>query len=132
MTDGSVPAGTLPPDDPAGPWSTRLHRLSGFAVLVWALWFVAELVALRLDPLWFGRMHDWSGALGARLAACVVLAALLYHALSGIRVVVLESSEAPSSRQSALADSVVLFVWFALAIPGMAVVLWPAVEGRLP
>jgi succinate dehydrogenase/fumarate reductase cytochrome b subunit len=122
----------LPPGDPAGPWSTRLHRLSGFVVLVWALWFVAQLVALRLDPLWFGRMHDWSGALGARMAGCVVLAALLYHALAGVRIVVLESTGTPGTRLRAWADSAVLFAWFALAIPGMTVVLWPAIEGRLP
>jgi succinate dehydrogenase cytochrome b556 subunit len=127
VIDGSLPAG-----DPAGPWSTRLHRLSGFAVLVWALWFVAQLVALRLDPLWFGRMHDWSGAFVARLAACAVLAALLYHALAGVRIVVLESAGPPSSRRRAVADSAVLFLWFAIAIPSMTVVLWPWIEGRVP
>jgi succinate dehydrogenase cytochrome b subunit len=122
----------LSPGDPAGRWSTRRHRLSGFVVLVWALWIVVQLVVLRVDPLRFDQLHDWSGALGARLAACAVLAALLYHALDGLRIVVLESVRVPGPRLRGLVDATVLFLWLALGVPAATVVLWPAIEGRLP
>jgi succinate dehydrogenase/fumarate reductase cytochrome b subunit len=116
--------------DGAGAFSGRWHKIAGYAVLLWVLWYLAQLVALRLDPLWFADMHEWSGALGARLAACAVLGALLYHGLNGLRIVVLESVREPSGRLMSATDLGVLFLGLAVWIPAATVVLWPAVEGR--
>lgn len=66
------------------------HRLSGVGVLVYLFMHIVENATLAFGP----DVYDWTQTLfrnlPVRLGEIVLMAALVYHSLNGIRVVVMD------------------------------------------
>jgi succinate dehydrogenase / fumarate reductase, cytochrome b subunit len=66
------------------------HRLSGVGVLVYLFMHIVENATLAFGP----DVYDWTQVLfrnlPVRLGEIVLMAALVYHSLNGIRVVVMD------------------------------------------
>ena len=66
------------------------HRLSGIGVLVYLIMHIVETSTVILVPdvydVALGLLHN----LPARLGEIVLMAALVYHALNGVRVIIMD------------------------------------------
>jgi succinate dehydrogenase / fumarate reductase cytochrome b subunit len=66
------------------------HRLSGIGVLIYLFMHIVENATLAFGP----DVYDWTQTLfhnlPVRLGEIVLMAALVYHSLNGIRVVVMD------------------------------------------
>jgi succinate dehydrogenase / fumarate reductase cytochrome b subunit len=67
------------------------HRLSGIGVLAYLFMHVVENATLAFGP----EVYDWTQAnlfhnLPVRLGEIVLMAALVYHSLNGLRVIVMD------------------------------------------
>lgn len=129
MTGGGPGLSPAPvASDPAGRWSSRWHRATGLVLSAYLLFYLVQLAFLRRNPTTFDRMTGWSASLGARLVAAGVVTALVFHALDGLRIVVLEVVGA-SSRAARRSRHVVVFATALSVLPLAALVLRPCVSG---
>jgi len=66
------------------------HRLSGIGVLVYLIMHIVETSTVVLGPDVYNAALGLFHNLPARLGEIVLMAALVYHALNGIRVIVMD------------------------------------------
>ena len=73
-----------------GQWSWALHRATGVAVLAFLFTHILDTALILLGPEWYNRViqvyrHPFFGLMEIGL-----FAAVLYHALNGIRITVVD------------------------------------------
>ena len=66
------------------------HRLSGVGVLVYLIMHIVETSTVALGPDVYNAALGLFHNLPARLGEIVLMAALVYHALNGIRVIIMD------------------------------------------
>ena len=66
------------------------HRLSGIGVLVYLMMHIVENATLAFGADVYNTTQTWFHNLPVRLGEIVLMAALVYHSLNGIRVVVMD------------------------------------------
>ena len=66
------------------------HRLSGIGVLVYLIMHIVETSTVALGPDVYNAALGLFHNLPARLGEIVLMAALVYHALNGIRVIIMD------------------------------------------
>jgi succinate dehydrogenase / fumarate reductase cytochrome b subunit len=66
------------------------HRLSGIGVLVYLFTHIVENATLVLGPSVYNTTQTWFHNLPVRLGEIVLMAALVYHSLNGLRVVTMD------------------------------------------
>lgn len=106
---------------------SRLARTCAFVSLAYVVWYIADLVVLDASAPTYNDLHRLYGRIGMRVLWCVVLAALLFHALHGLRVALTDLVPRLASRDVWL-RAMVGFVTFALALPGSLWILWPSIR----
>ena len=112
----------------SGQWAFVLHRITGFLVFFFLLLHVVD-VSLIARPELYDEVHEVYGNVLLRLFEVGLLAALLFHALNGLRIVLVDFfPEAIRSERAVFA--VVLFLTTALTVVGGYVIMKPFFEGR--
>ena len=66
------------------------HRLSGLGVLVYLFMHVVENVTLTFGPAVYNTTQTYFHNLPVRLGEIVLMAALVYHSLNGLRVITMD------------------------------------------
>jgi succinate dehydrogenase cytochrome b subunit len=94
-------------------WAYVLHRLSGVAILAFLIVHIADVSVLALSRDGFDEIHDLYGTAPMRAFECLLLFAILFHTLNGLRLFALDISdlgEAASRRmlRAILAGTLVL------------------------
>ena len=69
-----------------GQWSWWLHRASGVAVLLFLLVHILDTALIMLGPVWYNRVIAIYRLPFFGLMEIGLFAAVLYHALNGIRI----------------------------------------------
>lgn len=111
----------------SGQWAFVLHRISGFLVFFFLLLHVVD-VSLISRPKLYNEVHEVYGNVLLRIFEVGLLAALLYHALNGLRIVLVDFfPEAIKSERTVFA--VVMFLTTALTVVGGYVIMKPFFEG---
>ena len=73
-----------------GQWAFILHRVTGLAILLYLLIHVAELGAAMWGPKYSNAILNFFHVPLFRLALLGVIAAVLYHALNGLRLILMD------------------------------------------
>ncbi|ACU53157.1 succinate dehydrogenase, cytochrome b556 subunit [Acidimicrobium ferrooxidans DSM 10331] len=72
-----------------GQWAFILHRVTGFLVFMFILLHIVDVATLN-DPHVYEQIHQLYGNIFLRLFEVGLLFALLYHALNGLRVIMID------------------------------------------
>ena len=113
-----------------GQWAFVAHRVSGFLVFFFLLLHVVDVSLVNASPAAYDQISQLYGNVGLRLFEVGLLFALLFHALNGLRIVLIDFFPWAAPRQRQLLRGVVGLT-VAAGVPGGAVILWPFVEGRI-
>ena len=112
----SAPAGTLYRGG-EGMWSWVAHRITGVAVFFFLLVHVLDTALVRVSPHAFDTVIATYKTPIVNLLEVGLVGAVLYHALNGIRVILIEFwSQGPRHQKGMLRAIVV--VWLVLMVPG--------------
>lgn len=106
----------------------RWGALAGVVVFGYLVWVAIDLVVAAVDRRAFTTIHEAYGSLLARLVVAAVLVAVVFHSLDGLRRL-LEEVRPRLVRHDGRLRAVIAFATAALSVPGVLVVLWPAVRG---
>ena len=85
----SLPAGTLYRGK-VGMWSWVLHRITGVAIFFFLLVHVLDTSLVRLSPEAYNAVINTYKTPIIGLAELGLVAAILYHALNGLRVILID------------------------------------------
>lgn len=73
-----------------GQWAFILHRLSGIALALFLLLHVLDISLVMYGPKVFNRFlafyHQWP----FRIGLILVMAGVVYHALNGLRIIIMD------------------------------------------
>ena len=111
----------------SGQWAFVGHRISGFLVFMFLLLHIVD-VSLVSHPKVYDEVHAVYGNVLLRLFEVGLLFALLYHALNGLRIVLVDFFPEAVRVQTRLFAGVV-FLTLAAGIPGAVVILRPWFRG---
>jgi succinate dehydrogenase / fumarate reductase, cytochrome b subunit len=94
--------------------SWALHRLTGLGVLLFLLIHIADIYVVGYGPDEFDSLLFIYHSLGFRLMEIALVAALYYHALNGIRIILIDFWDGAALIQRKLFYAVVIgfFVTF--------------------
>ena len=113
----------------SGQWAFVLHRVSGFLVFIFLLLHIVD-VSLIDKPDLYNEVHALYGNILLRVFECGLLLALLYHALNGLRIVVIDFFQGGVRNERALFAWVV-GITIAAGLPGCYIILRPFIDGRI-
>ena len=85
----SLPAGTLYRGK-VGMWSWVLHRITGVAIFFFLLVHVLDTALVRLSPEAYNAVINTYKTPLIGVAELGLVAAILYHALNGLRVILID------------------------------------------
>jgi succinate dehydrogenase cytochrome b subunit len=100
------------------------HRVSGIAIWAFVVLHVIDIYLVGGNPRQYDELLAFYASVPGRLLEVLLGAALLYHALNGLRIIAIDLWPAMSAyhRQMWWASWV---VFFAVGIPGMLLILRP-------
>ncbi len=109
------PAGTLYRGK-VGMWSWVLHRITGVAIFFFLLVHVLDTALVRLSPEAYNAVISTYKTPLIGLAETGLVAAILYHALNGVRVILIDFWRKGAKHQNKLWIAVLL-ICVALFVP---------------
>ena len=112
----------------SGQWAFISHRITGFLVFMFLLLHVVD-VSLVQDKHLYNEVHAVYGNVVLRVFEVTLLFALVFHALNGLRIILIDFFPDAIRRDKAL-FGVVVFLTLAAGIPGGYVILRPFIEGH--
>ena len=110
---------TLYRGDP-GMWSWVLHRITGAAIFFFLFVHVLDTALVRVSPQAYNEVIETYKTPIVGLMEAGLVAAVLYHALNGIRVILIDFWR-HGPRYQRLMLWIVAGVWLAVMIPALAV-----------
>ena len=110
---------TLYRGDP-GMWSWVLHRITGATICFFLFVHVLDTALVRVSPEAYNEVVDTYKTPIVGLMEVGLVAAVLYHALNGIRVILIDFWQ-HGPRYQRLMLWVVAAVWLAVMIPALGV-----------
>ncbi len=122
-------APTAPYRGKSGQWAFIFHRISGFGIFLFLLLHVVD-VSLVQNRRLYNDVHALYGNVIMRCIEVGLLFGLLYHALNGLRIVLIDFFPDAVGRDKAL-FGVVIFLVLAMGIPGGYVILRPWLEANI-
>lgn len=110
-----------------GQWSWLLHRVTGMGVLVFLLLHILDTAMIMWGPAAYNHMVQLYRHPLFRPMEVGLLAAVLFHALNGIRVILVDLWSAGSRHQKTLFYGVLVLFWptFLYGAYVMLRPLWP-------
>ena len=118
-TTSKVPRGTLYRGN-EGMWSWVLHRITGVAIFFFLLVHVLDTALVRVSPQAYNEVINTYKTPIVGLMEMGLVAAVLYHALNGIRVILIDFWQHGPKYQR-LMLWIVIGVWLAVMIPALGV-----------
>ena len=112
----SAPAGTLYRGG-EGMWSWVAHRITGVAVFFFLLVHVLDTALVRVSPDAYDRVIASYKTPIVNLLEVGLVGAVLYHALNGIRIILVDFW-GPGPRHQKTMFRTIVIVWVLLMIPG--------------
>ncbi len=107
-----------------GSWAWMFHRISGVAVWAFVVLHVIDIYLAGGDPRAYDELLTFYSSPVGRTMEILLGAALLYHALNGMRILIIDLWPAMTVHHRKLwYGSWVIF--FALGIPGAIIILRP-------
>ena len=101
-----------------------LHRVSGLGILLFLVLHIADTALILAGPEWYNRFVEFYSAPAIRFLEVVLAAAVLYHGLNGLRIIILDFWPGATRLQVQLFWAVgVIFV--ALFVPAAYFMLRP-------
>lgn len=73
-----------------GQWAFLLHRLSGLAILAYLMLHVFSIGSVILGEEFYMRIHHTYDLWPFRVGLIFVTAGVVYHALNGLRIIVMD------------------------------------------
>jgi succinate dehydrogenase / fumarate reductase cytochrome b subunit len=122
----SAPAGTLYRGG-EGMWSWVAHRITGVAVFFFLLVHVLDTALVRVSPDAYDLVIATYKTPIVNLLEVGLVGAVLYHALNGIRIVLVDFWAQGPRHQKTMFRSIVV-VWVLIMIPGTYYMLKHTVE----
>jgi len=125
-----VAAPSTPYRGKSGQWAFLLHRFTGFGVFMFLMLHIVDVSLVQNKHL-YNEVHALYGNVFMRLFEVGLLFALIFHALNGLRIVLIDffPDAVRTSTQKNL-FGVVIFITLAAGIPGAYVILRPFIEGH--
>ena len=118
--------GTFYRGDP-GMWSWVLHRITGVLTFFFLFVHVLDTALVRVSPQTYDTVIETYKTPIVNLMEVGLVGAVLYHALNGVRVMLIDFwSKGPKYQKPMLWTIVV--VWFVVMIPGAISMLWRTVS----
>ena len=114
-----APRRTLYRGDP-GMWSWVLHRITGATIFFFLFVHVLDTALVRVSPEAYNEVVDTYKTPLVGLMEAGLVAAVLYHALNGIRVILIDFWQ-HGPRYQRLMLWVIAAVWLAVMIPALGV-----------
>lgn len=71
----------------SGQWAFVGHRITGFLVLMFLLLHIVDVSLVNIDPNLYDQVHQLYGNVFLRMFEVGLLAALVFHSLNGLRIV---------------------------------------------
>ena len=122
----SAPAGTLYRGG-EGMWSWVAHRITGVAVFFFLLVHVLDTALVRVSPDAYDAVIASYKTPIVNLMEVGLVGAVLYHALNGIRIILVDFwSEGPRHQKGMFRGIIV--VWLLLMVPGTYFMLKHTIE----
>lgn len=107
------------------------HRVSGLAIWVFILLHVFDIWLASVNPALYDELLVVYGSAPGRVGEALLGAALLFHALNGLRIIIIDFW--PSlSRYHRLIWRLNWIVFFAVGLPVAWIILKPIWEGPRP
>lgn len=99
-----------------GMWAWVAHRITGVLVFFFLFAHILETALLRVSPNSYDRVVDIYKNPFVNLLELVLVGAVLYHALNGIRIMLIDFWSAGAKYQRQMLISVVT-LWVVLMVP---------------
>lgn len=106
------------------------HRISGIAVWAFVILHVVDIYFVGGDPELYNELLAFYSSAAGRVMETLLGAALFYHALNGMRIVVMDLWPALTAYHRLL-WRIVWITFFTLGIPGAYIILKPIWEVAL-
>jgi succinate dehydrogenase / fumarate reductase cytochrome b subunit len=119
---------TTPYRGKSGQWAFLFHRFTGFGIFLFLMLHVVD-VSLVQDRRLYNEVHALYGNIFMRVFEVGLLFALIYHALNGLRIVLIDFFPEAIRRDKAM-FGVVVFITLAAGLPGAYIILRPWLEGH--
>jgi succinate dehydrogenase / fumarate reductase cytochrome b subunit len=115
----------------AGSWAYVLHRLSGIGVWLFIVLHVLDIWLVGNSPQLYDEVLAFYASPVGRLMETALGAALLYHALNGMRILLIDlwPSFTPHHRKLWIGCWV---IFFGVGIPGALIILRPIWQDLIP
>ena len=113
----------------SGQWAFVGHRVSGFLVFFFLLLHIVD-VSLIARPALYDEVHEVYGNVLLRLFEVGLLAALVYHSLNGLRIVVMDFFPGTVRNEKSMLTMVV-FLTAVSTVVGGYVIMKPFIDGRI-
>lgn len=121
-----APAGTLYRGT-EGMWSWVAHRVTGVLVFFFLLVHVTDTALVRVSPEAYNHALDLYKTPIVNLMEVGLVAAVLYHALNGVRIILIDFwAKGPKYQKAML--RVIVVVWLVLMIPATYFMLMRTVQ----
>lgn len=104
-----------------GQWAFILHRVTGFLVFAFILLHIVDVATLN-DPHVYNQIHQLYGNIFLRLFEVGLLFALLYHALNGLRVIMIDLFPGAVRNERALFQGLLLLTILLTIVGGYYIV----------
>ena len=114
----------------SGQWAFVLHRISGFLVFFFLLLHIVDVSLINVDAELYDEVHELYGNVLLRVFEVGLLLGLLFHALNGIRIVLIDFFPGMVRRERRL-YAIVVFLTLAAGIPGGYIIMKPFIDGTL-
>ena len=113
-----------------GSWAWLFHRISGVAIWLFVILHVVDIYLVGGDPDAYDALLELYASVPGRFMEALLGAALLYHALNGFRIIVIDLWPAMTVHHRKLWwASWVIFI--AVGVPGALIILLPVYRGLL-
>lgn len=111
----------------AARWAFYAHRISGFGIFAFLCLHVVDVSLYAFSPPLYDRVHVLYATAPLRLFECVLLAAICFHTLNGLRLLAVDATDIGLTGSLRLLGGVTLLT-VALAAAGSVVILKPLVS----
>lgn len=105
-------------------WAFYAHRISGIAILAFLLLHIVDVSLYSISHQLYDNVHQLYGSAPMRVFEVGLLAALLFHAFNGLRVIAIDVWDAGISRAAQLLTAVVVAT-VVLTVAGGIIMLRP-------
>jgi len=111
-----------------GTWAWLFHRISGIAIWLFIVLHVIDIYLVGGDPHAYDQLLQLYASPIGRVMEVALGAALLYHALNGLRIVILDLWPSMTVHHRSLWWATWI-IFLGLGIPGAIIILRPLWKG---